>query len=229
MEVFLVPTGTHSHELYCEVPDGDPAPAGEPAHQGVFRSLIRRFREMLAAAERERRARLSGRPVAEPDGWWGRLKGRTLRWAAETIAEQRLLWHLRRCADAALIYPADRLEPEARVALRTQLARDYEKHRRWFLIDLFGFIGSGVFMLVPGPNVLAYYFAFRLVGHFLSMRGARQGLDRTDWHFRPNEDLRQVREVLSAHGADRRSRLETIQARLRLEHFASFVERVTAA
>ena len=37
-------------------------------------------------------------------------------------------------------------------------------------------IVSGVLALVPGPNVLAYYFAFRVVGHWLSMRGARQGL-----------------------------------------------------
>lgn len=223
-----MPTGPQSHELYCEVPDGDPAP-GAAAHRGVFRSLAHRFREMLAAAERERRARLSGAPIEEPAGWWGRLKLRTLRWAAEAIAEQRLLWHLRRCAEADLVYPGDRMEPEARVALRTQLARDYDKHRRWFIIDLLGFIGSGVFMLVPGPNIIAYYFAFRLVGHFLSMRGARQGLDRTDWRFRASDDLRQVRDVLAAHSADRRSRLEAIQERLHLEHFASFVERVSAA
>ena len=40
---------------------------------------------------------------------------------------------------------------------------------------------SGMLALVPGPNVLAYFFAFRVVGHWLSMRGARQGLHRARW------------------------------------------------
>ena len=54
--------------------------------------------------------------------------------------------------------------------------RDFEKHRFWLTIDALGFIASGLLFLVPGPNAVAYYFAFRLVGHYLSMRGARQGL-----------------------------------------------------
>ena len=33
---------------------------------------------------------------------------------------------------------------------------------------------SGLLFLVPGPNVIAYYFAFRMVGHYFSLRGARK-------------------------------------------------------
>jgi hypothetical protein len=223
MDVFLVPVGASGHELYCEVPDGPPDPEAAP---GFFRSLKRRFQEMIAAAEEERRARMSGALTEEPSSWWGRLKGRTLRWAAEAIAEQRLLWHLRRCPRARLDYPDDMPETEARDTLRRQLTRDYDKHRRWFVVDLLGFIASGVFMLVPGPNVLAYYFAFRFVGHYLSMRGARQGLDSTEWEYCPRAELREVREVVAAGGAERDHRLRDIGVRLRLEHFAAFVERV---
>jgi hypothetical protein len=185
-----------------------------------------RFRQMLASAERERRARLSGAQVAEPQGWWARLKARTLRWAAEAMAEQRLLWHLRSCAVASLNYPDDLTEDAARDALRVQLARDYDKHQRWFVIDLLGFIASGVFMLVPGPNLIAYYFAFRVVGHYFSMRGARQGLDVTTWQMHRRAELREVREVIAANAPNRTDRLRAIQARLHLEHFASYVERV---
>ena len=225
MDVFLVPVGPDAHELYCELADATPEP-GTPAG-GFFRSLVHRFREMLAAAERDRRARLSGTHVEESGGWWGRMKARTLRWTAEAVAEQRLLWHLRRCQHAALGYPDDLPEPAARDALRAQLTRDYDKHRRWFIIDLLGFIGSGVFMLVPGPNVLAYYFAFRFVGHYLSMRGARQGLDVTAWRLCPREELREVRAAVATGGPERGERLRAIQARLHLEHLAAFVERVS--
>jgi hypothetical protein len=225
MDVFLVPVAAQDHELYCEVPDPplDEASAGK----GWFHSVIDRFREMLAAAERERKARLSGEAVDEPGGWWARLKARTLRWAAESIAEQRLLWHLRTCKHASLGYPSDLTENAAREAMRSQLSRDYDEHRRWFILDVLGFIGSGLFMLVPGPNVLAYYFAFRLVGHFLSMRGARHGLDVTEWQFCSNDELRDIRPLVHRDAPERDARLRAIQARLRLDHLASFVERMT--
>jgi K+-H+ exchange-related protein len=227
MDVFLVPVAAADYELYCEVPDAMPHADAPP--RGLFRSLLHRFREMLAAAERERKKRLSGEPVEEPDGWWARLKARTLRWAAESIAEQRLLWHMRTCPHASLMYPSDLSESDARGALRASLSRDYDKHRRWFIIDLLGFIGSGVLMLVPGPNVLAYYFAFRLVGHYLSMRGARHALDHTEWRFCPSDELREIRPLVHGEAPDRDARLRAIQARLRLDHLASFVERMTAS
>ncbi|MGE5813039.1 MAG: hypothetical protein ACM36C_00995 [Acidobacteriota bacterium] len=226
MDVFLVPVAAQDHELYCEVPDPPLEEAGPP--KGIFRSAMDRFREMLAAAERERKARLNGEPVEEPGGWWARIKARTLRWAAESIAEQRLLWHLRTCKRASLGYPSDLSEPAAREAMRSHLARDYEEHRRWFVLDVAGFVASGLFMLVPGPNVLAYYFAFRVVGHFLSMRGARHGLDVTDWQFCPSDELRDIRLLVQRDVPDREARLRAIQARLRLDHLASFIERMTA-
>lgn len=226
MDVFLVPVAAEQHELYCEVPEA--LPEGGIPQRGIFRSLRHRFREMLAAAERDRKARLSGEPVDEPDGWWGRIKVRTLRWAAESIAEQRLLWHLRTCKHASLGYPSDLSETAARDAMRTQLSRDYDKHRRWFIIDVLGFLGSGVFMLVPGPNLLAYYFAFRFVGHLLSMRGARHGLDTTDWRLCPSDELREIRLLIHPEVPDRHARLREIAARLRLDHLVSFVERMTA-
>jgi hypothetical protein len=227
MDVFLVPVGPDGYELYCEEPETPPEdPRGRWLRWLGIRWLIVSFRQMLASAERERRARLSGVPVAEPTGWWGRLKARMLRWAAETMAEQRLLWHLRRCAVASLKYPDDTSAEDASRALRAHLTRDYDKHRRWLIIDLLGFIGSGALALVPGPNLLAYYFAFRLVGHFLSLRGARQGLDVATWEMHPCAELREVREVIADGAPNRADRLRAIQERLRLEHFASYVERV---
>ena len=83
------------------------------------------------------------------------------------------------------------------VLIRRMLQRDYERHRLWLVVDTIGLIASGLLMLVPGPNLLAYYFAFRVVGHWLSMRGAAQGLQHVDVD-RP--------AVPAAHGAARRAR-----------------------
>lgn len=234
MDVFLVPAGGSRHELYCEVAEAAPVAEGD-SHAGFLKRIVTRFREILATAEREHRERQStaahsgpgaAADPAEPKSFMRRLRDRTIRWMAESIAEQRLLWHLRRCEEATLYYPQDLPEGAALAAMRGQLGIDYERHRRWFVIDLLGFIASGAVMLVPGPNVLAYYFLFRFVGHFLSMRGARQGLQVVRWRAEPSPALSEVRATLALNPDAREPRLRDIEARLRLEHLASFVQRI---
>jgi hypothetical protein len=224
MDVYLVPVGVDRYELYCEVPDepdGDEAEGNEPP-RGVFRRLRARFSEMLAEAERERR---QARPAAVQGGWLSRIKARTMRWVAESIAEQRLLWHLRRQTEACLFYPDDLEESKAITILRSQLGRDFDKHRFWLTIDALGFVASGLLMLVPGPNILAYYFAFRLVGHYLSLRGARQGLSGVQWRAEKSAPLSELRHAIDLEPHVRERHVHDVASRLRLEHLASFFER----
>lgn len=159
----------------------------------------------------------------------GRMKARSMRWVAESIAEQRLLWHLRRQASGRLFYPDDIEEAQAVRVFRGQLSRDFEKHRFWLLIDSFGFIASGLLMLVPGPNLLAYYFAFRLVGHFLSLRGARQGLDRIAWIHERSAPLSDLRHAIDLEDEVRDRRVLDVASRLRLDHLATFFKRTAVA
>ena len=87
MDVFLIPVGSDRYELYCETPDEDPSAAADH-DRGFFRGLVRRFREMLASAERERQ---SGPAPDASSSLMARLKSRAKRMIAENIAEQRLL------------------------------------------------------------------------------------------------------------------------------------------
>ena len=111
---------------------------------------------MLAEAERERRLERAGAGATadrNDQGWLARGKARTMRWVAESIAEQRLLWHLRRQTDACLFYPDDIDEARATGVLRSQLKTDFEKHRFWLTIDSIGFIISGrCSSSYPGPT-----------------------------------------------------------------------------
>ncbi len=226
MDVYLVPVGPDRHELYCEVPDepeGDES--GEPP-KGLFRRLRAQFNAMLAEAERERRQeRSQGDASHAEQGWVARFKAKAMRWVAESIAEQRLLWHLRRQTRARLFYPADIDEAQAMSTLKAQLKRDYEKHRFWLTIDALLFIASGVFFFVPGPNVIAYYFAFRLVGHYLSMRGARCGLSGIEWTAEASVPLAELRRAITLEPAAREERVQDVALKLRLEHLASFFAR----
>ena len=225
------PTGT---SCTCEVPDepvmDDPTESSEPV-QGLFRRvrewfrfrrLRARFREMLAEAERERR---QARPVTVEGGWLARVRKRSMRWVAESIAEQRLLWHLRRQTEACLVYPDDLSESAATETMRASLKRDYDKHRFWLAIDGVLFVASGLLALVPGPNMLAYYFAFRVVGHYFSFRGARQGLSGLEWKTEKSEALSELRRAIGLAPDARERRVHELAHRLRLEHLAAFFER----
>ena len=218
-----MPVATDRYELNCEVPDEPHEPSPEPSGDGLFRRLVRRFRDMIADAERERRhGRHEG---AAARGWASRVKARTMRWVAESIAEQRLLWHLRRQEQGTFFYPDDLDETKAVAALRSQLNRDFDKHRFWLAIDSVGFIASGALMLIPGPNLLAYYFAFRIVGHYLSLRGARQGLQGMTWRNQPSVPLSDLRRALHLGEDVREDRVRDVADRLHLEHLAAFFKR----
>lgn len=222
MEVFLIPVGGEAYELYCEVQDEDPSSSAPDHDRGFFRGLVRKFRDTLNRIEHERRHH----EEEEPRGWWERLKRRGLRLVAESIAEQRLLWHLRRQHEAVAVHPEDLSGEAAMAVVRPALQADFEKHRRWLVIDSLLLVLSGLLMLVPGPNVLAYYFAFRVVGHYLSMRGARQGLDRVRWTTRASDALADLRPLVPVAPDDRRTRVEAIAARLHLLDLRRFFDRV---
>jgi hypothetical protein len=221
MQVFLVPVAADRYELYCEEPEDLPPP--ESAPNGIVRRTVYRFRVTVAEAERERRR------VPEPDAprppFGARLKARALRYVAESIAEQRLLWRLRGRAAASLAYPDDLPEVQARELLRRQLNRDFERHRFWLAIDSLGLIASALLALLPGPNLVAYYFVFRLVGHFLSVRGARQGLVGCEWQLCPSAALASLRHLRDLPSTDQSARVREVAAELGLEHFTAFFEK----
>ena len=236
-DVYLVPVGAARHELYCEVPDeieGEQQPVTDAAEApGFFRGLMDpiyrffrglrdQFNAMLAEAERNRRQGVS---ISSDTGWFAWVKARSMRWVAESIAEQRLLWHLRSQTHACLVYPDDLDEGAALAAMRASLKRDYDKHRYWLVIDGLLFVASGALALVPGPNVLAYYFAFRVVGHYLSFRGAGRGLSEIEWTTEKSEALSELRRVINLAPDAREQRVHEVAGRLRLEHLASFFQR----
>lgn len=221
MDVYLVPVGLERYELYCEVPDEPDEPDGA-SRPGFFGRLRHRFREMLAEAERSRR---QPRPADEEVGWLGWLKARSMRWVAESIAEQRLLWHLRRQTEARLFYPDDLDAAHAVAVMRSQMHRDFDKHRFWLIVDSIGLVASGLLMLVPGPNLVAYYFAFRCVGHYFSLRGARQALAGIAWSSEASQPLTELRRAIALDPEGRVRRAHEVALSLRLEHLATFFER----
>jgi len=80
-------------------------------------------------------------------------------------------------------------------------------------------------VLIPGPNILAYYFAFRVVGHYLSWRGARQAIDATAWRLTPEPALAELGGLAHMARAARAPRVAAIAAELNLPRLAAFFDR----
>jgi hypothetical protein len=217
--VYLVPVGRERFELYSEAPeeavaDAAPPPT-DPAWRRTLHRLHERWRDLVQAAGR-----------SEPSaGWFARARDRAVCRAAESIAEQRTLWSLRHFTAATIVYSTDLSDAGAISARSTILAHARRYHGRWLAVDTLLLVVSGILALVPGPNILAYYFAFRVVGHFLSWRGARQAMDFTSWEQRPEPALAELGRLASVPRAARADRVEAIAARLNLPRLAAFFDR----
>ena len=222
MDVFVIPVAVDRYELYCE-PPAEPQAAPADESKGIIGRIRYQFAVILHQAEERRR---KGAAAARPTTWLGRLQDWILAWAAERIAEQRLLWNLRRETAVVAFYPQDLTFEQAHALIRRMLQRDWERHRLWLAVDGVLLIGSIALILLPGPNVIGYYFAFRVMGHWLSIRGAQQGLRSVKWTGEACEPLAKLRDASALNGEARQRHVHAIAEQLRLQHLSTFFERM---
>jgi len=225
MDVYLIPVGHDRYELYCEhlVPEEAISPEA-PARSSRIAAMLHRMKAAVARIEQEHQR---GEPPTHdrPTSWIDRLKRRMLCWIAERMAEWRLLWKLRKQSEATLFFPDDMAGDQAMTTAREMLQREADRHLKWTIIDGILFCVSGIVALVPGPNPLAYYFGFRFVGHFLSRRGAKHGLEDVHWRCQPCAPLSRLRAAARLGGVDRDRRVHEVASALHLQHLKTFFER----
>ena len=225
MEVFLVPVAPARHELYSEQADGGLTRETDAPATGLLGRARLRFAEMLLTAADRERAKREGRHV-EPDGRLARWRDGMTGWVAERVAEQRLHWSLRHIEAAELVHADSQSSEAAMATVRAALTHDRRWHGRWAVVHGVLFVVSGALAVLPGPNLIAYYFAFRMVGHWLSRHGAAQGLSRVRWSTRPSAELTELAAALLDRPEGRRTRVLEVERRLGLRDLAAFVERV---
>ena len=226
MDVYVIPVAPDRYELYCEHDGADTDAVGDVPPEGRFAKMYANFKEALARVEQER---LSGETRASdmPRTWTERMKDRGLCWIAEKIAEQRLLWRLRKESDLMLHFPDDTTADAAIGIARAELQREVDRHMKWIIIDGVLFAASGVLFFVPGPNLIAYYFGFRLGGHYLSRKGARHGLSEVQWASCPSPQLSRLRRVLALAPMERDREVHEVASALQLPNLAKFFERTS--
>ncbi len=226
MDVYLVPTGLDRHVLYCE-PAGDQPASAAGAGRGVWRRLHGAFLQVLAFVDREHDpAPGETAPASPPPGLWPRLRSRALRWLAERVAEQRVLWRLQGQARVRAFHPVGLDRAGALAAIGLSLRADLRRHVIWLAIDSVLLLLSLLLIPLPGPNMLGYYFTFRVVGHVLSIRGARQGMARVAWDLEESPPLGELAGAAGLAPAERERIVRSVADRLHLPRFPRFCERI---
>lgn len=231
MDVYLIPTlSPERYELYYEPPDEEEEEEEDERSLpnrwtfGLYGRLRRSFSAMLLEAEEWRHRRHEARPT--PGGFMTRMRRKMMGFIVERIAEQRLLWHMRRATEVCACIPADLSESDADAIIRPMLKKDHDRHRKWLIIDGLLLVPAAALTVVPGPNVLGLYFTFQVVSHFLSWSGAKNGLAISPWTFKASADLAELRTALTLPAPQRQRRFHEVARRLRLEHLPTFLDDV---
>jgi hypothetical protein len=222
--VYLVSIGSGRFELYTEPPDDTASAATMPAQDGFIQRIRHRLHEWWRHAAHAA-AHGSG-PGPARFGRIARARDWLVRRIAESIAEQRVLWSLRGMTAAAFVYPSNLSDATAVAAREALLAQARRHHGRWLLANIVGVALTAVLVLLPGPNVIGYYFAFRVVGHYLSWRGARHGLERIAWSASAEPALTDLAALADLPRDERAERVALLAAALRLPQLAVFFDRV---
>lgn len=218
-----MPIGSGRFELYTE-PAEDSAPGAAPhPPAGYWRRTIHRlherWRHAAHAAAQATRGRDAGGRIARARDW-------LVRRIAESIAEQRTLWSLRAVTAATLAYPSSLSDASASAGRERLLAHARRHHGRWLLINAAGVAVAAILVLLPGPNLIGYYFLFRAVGHYLSWRGARQGLDCISWRGSAEPALTALGALAHLPRNERAEQVAAIADGLHLPRLAAFFDRV---
>ena len=225
LEVYLIPVSATTYELYCETSDDDTS-IGRSGKRG----LHMRFLEMIEQSQESRRTKKLATMSQNQEvtqSWSVRVRSWIMSWVAEAVLDWRLLWCLRNQTTVKLLYPADIDGSSALEIARSNLKSNADRHRMRLIIDgILAGISGPLLFFVPGPNLIAYYFVFRTVGHGLAWRGAKNGLDKADWSKEQSSALIRLRSIMSLDPDKCMRDVRDIEEELKLEHLSTFIERI---
>lgn len=219
MTVLLLQIAHQRWEIYTEPPEE------ELAEPGPDEGRIRRWAHLAAT---HWRALVDRARACEGTTWFARQRDQIVVRLAETIANERMLWALGKAGSATLLFPSSLTPAEAEVFRDRVLANCRRHHGWWLAIDSVLFVVSGLLALVPGPNAVAYYLAFRLVGHWQSWTGARRASRDVAWDLLADDGLAELAALAAMSRDARRARVDAIARRLHLHRLTAFFERATA-
>ena len=143
---------------------------------------------------------------------------------------ERVFKRMRHAKNLNLYYSREIIERVATGRFTSLLVRHRRKHGFWMAVDLVITLVmialSPILVPIPGPNVLFYYPAARLISHYLARRGTLHGLNLTMRTYSPLPEIYEIETLLARRSTQSLfEQVRPVAQRLHLEHLPHFLKR----
>lgn len=137
--------------------------------------------------------------------FWHLIKSGYKTVTAKRERSEKLLKEMTSLTEIILYYPANLSEKEAQDIYRTIIDAQVKKHRRWLIVDGALLPVSVIFTLVPGPNVLMAYLAWRTLMHYKSKKGGEKAVSELEISFVEDSQLAELFQIVNKRFVSKRT------------------------
>jgi len=129
--------------------------------------------------------------------FWKLIKSGYKTATAKREHSERLLKEMKSITQMTVYYPANLMEKEAEEIYQQVINAQVKKHKRWLIVDGALLPISAIFTLVPGPNVLMAYLAWRTLAHYKTKKGGEKAASELEIPFVKDPQLERLYEIVN--------------------------------
>lgn len=137
---------------------------------------------------------------------------------AKRNQSEKLLKEMTALSQITVRYPANFSEDNAREIYDNLIQSQIKKHKRWLILDGALLPVSAIFSLVPGPNLLLAYLAWRTLAHYKTKKGGERAVSDLEISFVQDSQLEELFEIVNKRFVfNRGDKMRAIGRRLGLQ------------
>ena len=147
------------------------------------------------------------------------LKSGYITVTAKRNRNEKLLKEMTAISRINVYYPANLSEENTRNIYQDIIQSQIKQHKRWLIVDGVLLPISVIFSLVPGPNVLMVYLAWRTLAHYKTKKGGESAISDLEICFVKEPELKKLFEIVNRRFVINRSaKIREIRENLGIEN-----------
>lgn len=116
---------------------------------------------------------------------------------AKRNRSEKLLKEMTALSQITVHYPANLSDHDAREIYDYLIQSQIKKHKRWLIVDGALLPVSAILTLVPGPNVLMAYLAWRTLTHYKTKKGGEKAVSDLEVSFMKDPQLEKLFGIMN--------------------------------
>ena len=116
---------------------------------------------------------------------------------AKRNRSEKLLKEMTTLSHITVYYPANLSLDKVREIYNGIIQVQIKKHKRWFIVDGALLPISAIFSIVPGPNLLLAYLAWRTLAHYKTKKGGERAVSDLEIGFVKNSELEKLFKIVN--------------------------------